>query len=347
MRPPSRADAFKVLLLQAGDGGREPLLFGESLRRAWDEVPPFLLGADFPSVYLEHPLMGSPFLDVTVLYGQVEVGDRVASPAAGEHGAMIDWFARAQKDHDNISCGFELDTKESPLPTAAIHFQPRFHQELVRPFCETIGEPERANLYLDLAERMPDGWPLSFFGMFRGRTRSPLRVCGYLDLDEKAACAQDPRRLAEAFEAIGFRAYDDAMLDRVSALMAAAPGTMDFQFDIMPDGRLGGTFAIDVQFGIEQPEVVRANFEHGAGARVMELLEDWGIVDERWKAAIRSAFARAIPVELDDGERGRFAFTLMPQWMKARWTDTELQPAKLYHLAQAKIVNGNGSAEAK
>ena len=334
----SHAQAFQVLLLQAADEGRGPALFGESLGRAREVPLPFLVGRSFPDVYLEHPLSGDPFLDVTVLLGQLEPGMRIESPAAGEHGAMLDWYARAQRDAADISCGFEIDTSNPWLPEAAVHFQPRAHTELVRPFCETVGEPERADLYLALARRMPDGWPLSFFGMFRGRAGSPLRVCGYVDEGEKNACAQDASRLVAAFDAVGFSAYDDAMLAQVSDLMAVAPSTVDFQFDVFPDGWLGPTFAIDVQFGIERPQAVLASFEEGVGSRVMGLLEGWGAADDRWRLAVRSAFARALPVELDDGGAGRFALTLMPQWVKARWTEGALQGAKLYHLAHAGIL---------
>ena len=344
MRIPTHADAFQVLLLQAADEGRGPALFGDSLARAREAAPPFMVGRKLPNVYLEHPLSGNPSLDVTVLLGQIDAGTRIESPVAGDHAAMLDWYAGARREHENVTCGFELDTKEEPLPVAAVHFQPREHGELVRPFCEAAGEPLAAKLYLNQAARMPEGWPLSFFGMFRGRPGSPLRVCGYLDGAEKAACADDPARLAAAFDAIGFSTYDAAMLAQASALLSAAPGGTDFQFDVFPDGTLGPTFSIDVQFGIEQPEAVRLAFETGAGGRVMGLLEDWGAADGRWRQSVASAFARAIPVETDDGGTSRFAFTLMPQWAKARWTAGKLQPAKLYHLAHAGLLDGRGQS---
>lgn len=185
---------------------------------------------------------------------------------------------------------------------------------------------------------MPKGWPLSFFGMFRGRPGSPLRVCGYLDDHAERACTANPGYLAAAFDAVGFSAYDDAMLSQVRELMAAAPGVIDFQFDIYPDGSIGRTFAIDAQFGIAQPKAVWASFEHGASTGVMRLLEQWGAADCRWKESIRSAFARALPVETGDGTMGLYALTLMPQWVKARWIDGVLQPAKLYHIASAGFL---------
>ncbi|MBO4365264.1 MAG: hypothetical protein J5804_03100 [Eggerthellaceae bacterium] len=338
MRVPSYADTYQVLLLQAADEGRGPVLFGNSFERARTAVLPFLVGERFPSVYLEYPLAGDPFLDVTMLYSRLEPGTRVDSDMAVGTEAMFDWFIEAHDLHTDTCCGFEIDTKNPELPAAAVHFQPRSHTDMVAPFCEAIGEPQRAKLYLDLASRMPKTWQLSFFGMFRGRPGSPLRVCGYLGSDEIAACAANPRHIAGRFDDIGFTAYDDAMIDQVAQLMAAVPNSGDFQFDIYPDGSLGSVFAIDVEFGVEQPHAIRASFADGPCGRIMRLLESWGAADERWKLAADSAFACALPVELDDGTAGQYAFTLMPRWVKARWANGILQPAKLYHLAQAGLL---------
>ena len=335
MRIPSHADAFEVLLLQAGDEGRGTTLFGESFSRARTAVRPFLTGDAFPDVYLEFPLKGDPFLDVTVLYDGRSVPTRADSAALAGAGAAIEWFAEASPRYDDICFGFELDTSKEELPRAAVHFQPREHTELVRPFCEALGEPWRADLYLALDERMPTGWPLAFFGMFRGRPGAPLRVCGYLGADEKLACAKDPSRLARVFDGIGFTAYDDPLLNQAAKLMAAAPSDLDFQFDVYPDGRLGTVFAFDVRFDARQPAAVREAFGNGPVADVMSLLEAWGAADRRWRLAADTAFASALPVELDGGRQARFAFTLMPQWVKVRWSDGMLQPSKLYLLANA------------
>ena len=124
----------------------------------------------------------------------------------------------------------------------------------------------------------------------------------------------------------------------LAALMGVASESVDFQFDVFPDGSIGSVFAIDVQFGIKQPHAVLASFEDGPGARAMRLLQGWGAADDRYQLAAQAAFARALPVELAEGGTGRFAFTLMPQWVKARWTDGALQPAKLYNLAHGGLL---------
>ena len=337
MKAPSYADSYEVLCLQAADAGRGPVLFGDSLGRARKALRPFMVGEKFPSVYLEFPLLGDPFMDVTVLYSHIARGTRIDSDAVAGMQAIIDWFTESVHD-DEVCFGFELDTKNSQLPAAAIHFQPRNHLDLVAPFCEAAGDPDRAALYLAMNDRMPEGWKPSFFGMFRGRPGSPLRICGYLSNDVAKACAQDPRYLAGIFDEVGFSAYDDAMLAQVSALMAKNPKGLDYQLDVFPDGSLGETFAIDVQFGIEQPEAVIQNFESGIASQVMGLLEEWGAADARWHMGAEAAFARALNVVMEDGREARYSLTLMPQWTKARWTAGQVQKSKLYMLGGTGIL---------
>lgn len=338
MRIPTHADAFEVLCLQAADQGRGSLLFGESLTRARKLARPFMVGEGFPSVYLEFPLVGDPFLDVTVLYDKLEPKTRVASIAAAGSEAMLDWYAEVGDKFGDVCCGFELDTKQPELPCAAVHFQPREHLELVRPFCEALGEQRRAELYLGTAARMPEDWRLSFFGFFRGRSGSPLRVCGYLDRKEAMRCARDSAHIAEVFDEVGFAAYDETMLERAAVLMEAAPDGLDFQFDVLDDGTLGSMFALDLRLGVMQPEDVVSSFEDGQAARVFGLLEGYGAADGRWRLAGKAAFARSVNVVLEDGGIGRYAFTLTPQWVKARWCECTQQPSKLYHFAHAGLL---------
>lgn len=338
MWEPVLSDAFQVLLLQLADGGRGEVLLGDSVERARSECLPFLIGEECPSVYLEFPLVGDPFLDVTMLYGSLVPGTRVLSDAAAGTEGLLDWFASTCSDVDNVCFGFELDTSKPELPSAGVHFQPRRRLDLVEPFCEALGEPARARLYLELDAHMPKDWALSFFGLFRGRPEFPLRVCGYLGPDEKDACAHDAGHLPAIFDAIGFEAYDDAMLAQMREVMAMAPGSLDFQFDVFPDGRLGDVFALDVQYEIARPDVVRESFEHGPIFQVMNLVERMGAADGRWRLAADAAFARAIPAVREDGTIGRYSFTLMPQWMKVRWKAGLIQPSKLYYLGSAGFL---------
>lgn len=95
----------------------------------------------------------------------------------------------------------------------------------MRSFCEAVGEPQAADLYLGQDMRMPHGWPLLFFGVFRGRPASPLCVCGYLDETEKAACTADSNHLAAENEKPGHTASEEGWHISRYNLMAVVPGS--------------------------------------------------------------------------------------------------------------------------
>ena len=338
MKAPSNELACRALFLQAADEGRGPVLFGEDANRACERVLPFVEGVSFPALYLEFPLLGEPFLDVTMLYGDVPGHMSFGDPAAAGTERMLRWFDGVRKEHEHICYGFELDTGKPAGTTAAVHFQPMNHTELAAPFCEALGEPETGKRYTEKASRMPEGWPLAYFGLFRGRPGSPMRICGYMAQDEQKRCAEDPTHLEAAFRAIGFTDYDEKMISQVSELLRTAPETADFQFDLLPDGTLGETFAIDVSFSIQRTEEAKKAFREGSAARLMLRLEEWGIADSRWKKAAGMAFTRAIPVEDEEGKKRSFALVLTPNWLKVRWRKGVLQPAKLYALGKARTV---------
>lgn len=341
MRMPSHADAFQVLLLQAADDGRGSVLFGDSLDRVRTAVPPFMVGPDFPGIYLEFPLMGDPFLDVSILYGRLEPHTRIESAAAQGTERMLDWFAEASKHYSNIACGFELDTKHNDVPAATVHFQPRASKELVRPFMQTIGA-NGAQLYLDIDDRMPAGWSLDYFGLFRGRPTFPLRVCGYLSRDAILRCAGNPEGLAEVFRQAGFHAYDEAMLKQATKLMGFENAGIAFQFDVLPDGTLTDMFALEISFGLKPSGRIRESFAYGSASRIMACFRDWGVADERTELVPGASFTRSLPVEADDGSLVRYAFTLCPQWIKARWVAGQLVPSKLYYQAMAGPLSEQG-----
>ena len=343
MEKPTHVTAYQTLLLQASSKGRDALLFGESLSRAREDVPPFLIGEGFPHVYLEHPLIGDPFIDVTVLYTGLEPHLHIESERACNMDALLDWYAATARDHPTISFGFELDTRSPYMDKAAVHFWPFQHKHLVEPFCSLIGEPAYATRYLRQAARMPAAWPLAFFGVFRGRPDYPLRVCSYPTRGEMAACAGAPKHIRQRFDELGFGAYDADMLDQIAQLLACAPEGFDFQLDVFPDETLGDMFAIDMQFGIHCTNDVAVSFEDGVGADVMSRLQQWGAADERWKDSVKTTFARSVPVEDSGKYAGDYAFMLMPCWLKARWINGVLQPAKMYLYAHAELVNEQGT----
>ena len=343
---PSNELACQALFLHAADEGRGTALFGENWQETLSRVLPFVKGVPFPALYLEFPLAGEPYLDVTALYGEVESGTRFRTEAAAGTEKMIDWFTQVSAQYDDLCFGFELDSGCSASAPAAVHFQHHSHIQLAQGFCEALGEPGAGQLYTDLAARMPAGWAPSFFGMFRGRPGSPLRICGYLDRQEQQHCAETPSYLEEIFRQVGFRAYNAGMLRQTSAFLAVAPEGVDFQFDVYPDGRIGDIFAIDACLGLHLSEKQKLSFAGGACAESMGLLEAWGAADGRWRQAAGACLSRALPVEDEDGQTRVYGLTICPKWVKARWSGGILQKAKLYCEGNAGVVHdGKGNKQ--
>ena len=329
MNAPTQQDAFAVLCLQAADAGRGPVLLGDSVPRARELVAPFLVGDLMPEIYLEFPLAGEPFMDVTLLYGVLPEGVQIDSPLVEGTREAFGLFQQWRAQDERVACGYELDCGSAGRAAAGMHFQPRSHREFVEPFCEALGEPERARLYLAQDARMPQDWPLSFFGLFRGRPDYPLRVCGYLGDDEVESCSRDPRRIASALSQAGFEAYDDTMLEQAARVLELRGDSVDFQLDVMPDGSLGSTFAFDLRFDEMRAEEARDSFRSGSARGLVEQLQGWGIADERADLMADLAFTRGIPVRGDDGSMRGYGFSLVPGWLKVRWKDGVLQPAKM------------------
>ena len=340
MKIPAHTQAFELLLLQAARDGRDAALFGGAADRVRDAVLPFLIGEKFPEIYLEFPLGGEPFLDVTLLYGELGEDAHINSPLASGCEDILSFYARERAKDEQITFGFEIDGAD-PAPSAAgVHFQPRSRTELVLPFCEAAGSPEKAELYLAQDGRMPQGWPLSYFGMFRGRKGSPLRVCGYMEERERHACAADPAYLGRALDQAGFSAFDTEMLAQAARILELAPAYVEFQFDALADDSLGDMFAIGVHFDSLPSAEVRRSFADGAGASIVAQLQEWGIADDRVAHVAEMTFTRGMYLQSDDGSLKPFGFSLIPTWLKVRWRGGVLEPAKLYMNVSAGQLKG-------
>lgn len=117
--------------------------------------------------------------------------------------------------------------------------------------------------------------------------------------------------------------------------MALAPG-VDFQFDIMEDGRLGDTFGLSLSFNETKPRRARECMEGGYGAKICKLMQDWGLADDRWQLIADAAFAKHVPYQREDGTEGRFALCILFNYAKVKFTACEPRPAKFYLVLQAK-----------
>ena len=326
---PSRMTAFDALYSIAAEDGRGEALFGNSFDLARIAYERMLIGNGYPEAYLEFPLLGSPGFDLLAVHNTVQPGSRFASGAGFGYQATFDWFSGVCDIDSNVSCGIELDTSVGETERAGVYLQFRKHSDLIGPFLDSIDEGSRTESFLTVASRMLEGWPAAYVGLFPGRAGTPLRIGGYMGHHMQTACASDPALLAAQFDQIGFTAYDGEMLLRCSTFMSLAP-SIDFQFDIMPDGTLGEVFGLSLSFNETTPRQARACMESGYGAQICGTLQEWGLADERWRLIAGATFGKHVPFYRDDGSQGRFALGCMFNYAKVKFADALAQPAKFY-----------------
>lgn len=329
MKRPTQMQAFDALYTIAAGDGREDALFGDSIELALPAYERTLIGSGHPHAYLEFPLLGNPCFDLLSVHGYVEPGSKFAPGAGYGYQRMLDWFQGVCTPDSSVSCGIEIDTSCGQTDRAGVYLQQRTRHELVEPFLESVGEPGRAPAYHDVLRRMPEGWPPAYVGLFPGRAGTPMRIGGYMKRAELDRCKDDPAHLGEMFRQIGFEAFDAPMLDRCSEFMRQAP-SVDFQFDIMPDGSLGDTFGLSLSFNETKPRQARECMESGYGAALMNVLQGWGLADDRWKLISGAAFGRHIGYEKEDGTIGRFALCIKFNYAKVKFKGCVPQPAKFY-----------------
>ena len=341
MRKPTQIEAFYALYSIAAADGRGEALFGDSLDQALDFYQRTLIGDAYPIAHLEFPLLGEPCLDLLSVHGKVPLGAKFAVDAGYGRQAMFDWFAEvgASGCADHTSVGLELDLSRGQTQTVGVYLQQRQHMQLVAPFLESVGEPTRAQSYLETFERMPKGWPPSYVGLFPGREGTPMRIGGYMRGAEHARCVEDPTYLGSRFRQIGFMAFDADMLNRCAEFMRLAPA-IDFQFDIMPDGSLGDTFGLSLSFNETKPREARECMQSGYGARLMRVLQGWGLADDRWKEIAGTTYAGHVGFEREDGTEGRFALCIRFNYAKVKFSSCEPQPAKFYLTCVAGELEG-------
>ncbi len=306
-----------------------PPFHGDSFGIARGAYERTLIGDGYPAAYLEFPLLGSPGFDLLSVHSAVRPGSRFASGVGFGYQAMFDWFSGICERGVNASCGIELDTSVGEIERAGVYLQYRKHTDLIAPFLKSIGEEARTESFLAVVNRMPEGWPPAYVGLFPGRAGTPLRVGGYLGGAIQKACAADPALLVAQFDRIGFTAYDGEMLSRCGALLPLAP-SVDFQFDIMPDGTLSDVFGLSLSFNETRPREARVCMESGYGARIRRTLQEWGLADERWRLIAGAVFARHVPFIREDGFEGRFALCCMLNYAKVKFAGAVAQPAKFY-----------------
>ena len=142
MMIPSNELTCRTLFYHAASDGRAQALFGPYWEKTCDAVLPYTQGVAFPNLYLEFPLKGDPFLDVTALIHTVEPGGPSCPEAVAGFAPVYNWVTKLHEADRRICFGFELDAATAASGPAAVHFQHYEKLHLAEEFCKRMGDRE-------------------------------------------------------------------------------------------------------------------------------------------------------------------------------------------------------------
>lgn len=75
--------------------------------------------------------------------------------------------------------------------------------------------------------------------------------------------------------------------------------------------------------------------QKGVGLRIMSTLQQWGIADDRWHLLRNVSFARQYPYGREDGTMGHLGLCTLLNYVKVKFKNARMQPAKFYLLLAA------------
>ena len=332
-----REATFRTVLgLTAKHGGGAAFL-GDYESAAVEAYRKSLIGSAFPSFWLEVPLVGAPGFDLHVYYdrGDVLPDDRFEHGRGFGMQALFDWYFGS--DVGGVGVGFAHDLREGAAYSTGAYVN--FNKHPLTDwgdFFRALGAEDAIGHTEALLQRLPERWSTWYLGLFPQRAGSPTRVGAFVSRDKQAAYAADKNLLARDLAQAGFTAVDDALLDCVAEL-SAMPYQLELQLDATAEGT-GDTLGVDLTLEMRSAKSVREAFaEGGAGARACELLESWGIADDRWHNIAGASTARIVPLASAEGKTS-VLLTCVPSFIKVKWAGARIQPAKVYFNCDARII---------
>ena len=317
--------AFTILYALAAMNGREEALFGRSMAAAKEAFARSTACEDFPEVWFELPLAGEPWLDLHVAHWKTAFAPGMSFGAENTGGfpEVFSWFAESPSVRQLI-LSWDTGTGNSTVPAVQMLTSGR-STEFPCAFLRSAGQADLQEAYRAFVRRMPQSWFACYTGVFPARERSFVRVECIPAPSRQRAYAADASLLEADLRQAGIGSLGATAVARCHEL-ACSPFPIEFQFDVLPDGKLGDTFSASLRFACPPGQEDWPAFDpKGAAGEAMRRVEEWGLADERWRLLADTIFAKRLT-------REGASMTLFnyPAFIKIRWRDSEPLDAKAY-----------------
>ena len=297
---------------------------------------------------LECPLQGEAGIDFSLAYKTEDfLGTRDYTGNTGFR------FARFFSLYANIvgpnkDAGLEFDTSDSRDLHAAVFVDMHHEQSelLLQKALAWQAETRRTPIMKSLLTKgKAMGLEPAYLGFMYSRLNSPLRLTFCIPqeilrlpdrYDEFAYFVQNleiakQSDVVQQALAMGKKQIHPLFTSNIMLQDLTAFADMDFvdcvlDIDIMPDGRIGDTFGIEIKLAAHTLEQQRKMLNSKEFAEFMQLLEEWNVVDRRTKCFKNCVFYAELPQALGHQE---YLISMLSHF-KLRYCHNKRLPAKVY-----------------
>ena len=318
---------FGILYALAARDGRQDALFGQNPSAAFEAFAHSTACETFPEVWFEVPLKGDPWFDLHLLVSKEALSaDMVfAAESTGGFPEAFGWFA-GQEGVRQLALSWDVGGGEAGVPAVQVLVSGQ-DPEVSCSFLRALGRDDLQGAYRTFVQRIPDSWFACYTGAFPSRAHDFVRVECIVNEQLQRAYAQDGSLIEAHLRQAGVAALDETCVLRCQEL-ARSPFQVEFQFDVLPDGTLGSTFAMSARFASPAEEGDRAFDPNGHAGALMECVEAWGLADSRWRLLADTTFAERVT-----WKGSSCVLFNYPAFVKLRWRDGQPLDAKSYLLA--------------
>ena len=327
-----RTKTYDIIYALAALNGREGALFGRCAPLAHEAFCHSLPCDAFPELWFEVPLAGDSWFDLHALTAREDLtpGMTFTPDETGGYPEIFEWFARADGVRQ-LALSYDVSSGSIEHPAAQL-LMSGSDVSVACEFLKAAGRSDALEAYRTFHESLPEGWYLCYVGTFPSRSNFSLRVECIPAYEQQRAYANDGALLESHLRQVGFTQFDNTLIERCQ-ILARSPFMLEFQFDVMPDGRAGTTLGASVRFAAPSSREVGWRPFYDAGD-LMRQVQDWGLADDRWRLLGQTAFTKRMEV----GGEATLIYSY-PAFLKLRWRDGDPLDAKAY------LIAGTQSAE--
>ncbi len=323
---------YEIVYALAARDGREAVLFGADGPAAREAFTRSLSCDDFPEVWFELPLQGKPWLDFHSLVAYKDVAGKQPSYAGhdGFYNDGLSWFA-SQEPGKVRQLALSYDTSTGDVESPAVQLLVNGRDPSVSlGYLDAVGRDDLCPAYQTFVQSIPKEWYPCYTGVFPRRSTASddpwVRIECLVGDTKQQAYEKDVSLLRKDLASIGLVDLN-AELIFGTHMLACSPFPLELQFNVGPDGVAQPTLSATVRFfpadwtNEERKEQI---------AKLMERLQEMGLVDDRWTLLEEVAYAERVKF----GEES-VSISCIPAFLKLRWREAQPPDAKAYLVAWA------------